>query len=473
MCAALAAELHRRGHDVRVLLPHYASIDTGDLEITPVEFLQRVPIELGAHRYEYGIDTVRLPGSPLMVYLLRCPALYDRPEIYTNEADEHRRFLLLSRAALEMCQRMSFAPDIAHCHDWHVAMIPLYLRTIYEWDRLFADTRTVLTIHNIGYQGVFGAGILPDTGLAGSESLLHQDDLSAGRINFLKTGLLYADRLTTVSPTYAREIQTAEYGMGLEGVLAQRTDVLSGILNGIDDEVWNPETDPLIPHNYTRDRLASKKKNKVKLMKELALGYDESLPLIGMVTRLTFQKGIDLLQQVLPGLMDRRLFSLAVLGSGEGRYEQFFTWLQNTYRDRVCFYRGFSDELAHWIEAASDMFLMPSRYEPCGLNQMYSQRYGSVPIVRETGGLADSVTLVDPDAGSGTGILFRDYNAEGLGWALGAALDLHRDAKLWRGIVRNGMAEDFSWRRRIIEYEDLYAELAGESGAAAATESSG
>ena len=457
--SALSAYLGGQGHDVRVLLPLYSAMDAEGLDISPVAFLQDRTLHLGAHRFVYSIDTVRLPGRDLDIYLLRCPALYQRPGIYTAGGDEHLRFMLLSCAAIEMCQHMGFAPDIFHCHDWHTALIPLYLRTRYAWDRLFAHTRTVLTIHNIGYQGVFNAGILQDSGLGEFRDKLHQDDLGLGRVNFLKTGILYADVLTTVSPTYAREILEPEYGMGLQDLLRQRSDSLLGILNGVDFGEWNPEADPLIPHRYSARRLAGKKKNKLALMQELGLNADDDVPLIGMVTRLSYQKGIELVQKVVPALLQQRSFALVVLGSGEPRYEQFFSWLQQHHRDRVCFYRGFSNPLAHWIEAGSDLFLMPSRFEPCGLNQMYSLRYGTVPIVRRTGGLADSVQLFEPATGKGNGIVFNDYNEVALKWALNAGLDLYRDKKAWRTLVRNAMAMDYSWERQGQVYVDLYRRL--------------
>jgi starch synthase len=289
--------------------------------------------------------------------------------------------------------------------------------------------------------------------------MLHQDDLGLGRINFLKTGVLHAHLLTTVSPTYAREIQGEEYGMGLQDLLRSRNDTLVGILNGVDYREWNPETDPLIPARYSRTRLAGKGVCKRELMKDLGLAGGVSQPVIGMVTRLTAQKGIDLIRKVLPPLLQRRSFALAVLGSGEARYERFFSWLQENYCDRVCFYRGFNNELAHRIEAGSDMFLMPSRFEPCGLNQMYSLRYGTVPIVRETGGLADSVRLYDPRTREGDGILFRDYNEAGLDWALNAALDLFQDQPVWHRIMQNGMAKDLSWERQGSVYVDLFRRL--------------
>jgi starch synthase len=457
--AALAAYLHRCGHDVRVLLPHYSTMDTSGLDIVPVEFLQNIPVSMGQHQYHFSIDMAHLPTLDLPLYLLRCPALYARDGIYTQGDDEHRRFILLSRAAIEMCQRMGFAPDIFSCHDWHTALIPLYLKTVYAWDRLFATTRSTLTIHNIGYQGVFGAHILDDLGLNGSEGLLHQDDLAAGRINFMKTGLLYADLLTTVSPTYAREIQGEEYGMGLQDLLRQRSGALHGILNGVDYQEWDPATDSLIPENFSSEGLEGKQGCKRALMNELGLGDEIDRPLIGIVSRLVGQKGFDLVQTVLPQMLQQRNFSLAVLGSGEARYEKFFSALQNAYPGRVCFYRGYNNKLAHWIEAGCDMFLMPSLYEPCGLNQMYSLRYGTVPIVRATGGLADSVELIDPERATGTGILFQDYNEQGLGWALDAALDLYANRPLWRKVMKNGMAMDFSWERQGDLYVNLFRSL--------------
>jgi starch synthase len=464
--AALSAWLDGQGHDIRVLLPCHSSIDTTDLRITPVAFLQNLGMQLGSHHLRYSIDTARLPGSDLDIYLLRCPELYNRPGIYTSGGDEHLRFIFLSRAAIEMCQHMGFAPDIFHCHDWHTALIPLYLATLYSWDTLFARTRTVLTIHNIGYQGVFNASILHDMNLQDYREKLHQDDLALGRINFLKTGVLYARLLTTVSPTYAREILGPDYGMGLQDLLQQRRDSLVGILNVIDFREWNPRKDDLIPFAYDARSISGKKNNKLALMEELELDSSNDTPLIGMVTRLTYQKGIELVQKVIPALLQKRRFALVVLGSGEPRYEQFFAWLQQHHRDRVCFYRGYSNRLAHWIEAGSDLFLMPSRFEPCGLNQMYSLRYGTVPIVRRTGGLADSVSLFEPGSGKGNGIVFNDFNDVALDWAINTGLDLYRDKPTWRKLVRNGMAMDYSWEKQGQVYVDLFRHITREGNPA-------
>ncbi|MBT8079258.1 MAG: glycogen synthase GlgA [Gammaproteobacteria bacterium] len=462
VCSALAAWLHRTGHDVRVLIPRYSRIDESGIAIEPVKELADMRLRLGSREQTFAIDRATLPGTDLPIYLLRCPEFYHRPGIYTQDDDEHLRFLLLQRAAIEMCQRMKFAPDIFHCHDWQTSLIPLYLRSTYAWDKLFAKTRTVLTIHNIGYQGMFPAYVLPELQLTGAEHHLHQDDLKNGVINFLKTGVMYADLITTVSPTYSREILGDDYGMGLNHLLRARVDSVVGILNGVDYDEWNPETDPLIPQNYTPANIRGKVTCKKALMREMGLEYAKQRPLAGLISRLVGQKGIDLIQNVVPTLLRSRDFALVVLGSGEPRYENFFSELQRHFPGRVCYYRGFSNKLAHWIEAGSDIFLMPSLYEPCGLNQMYSLKYGTVPIVRETGGLADSVQQIDPDKKSGTGILFRDYNEAGLAWAMNMALDLYDRRPLWRKIVANGMAMDYSWERQGGRYVELFRQLSNE-----------
>ena len=460
--AALSAYLHEQGHDVRVLMPLYSTLNGEDLDIKPVKRLQNLTTAIGPWDVEYSIDRAVVDSSGLSVYFLRCPALYDRAGLYTSADDEHLRFILLSRAAIEMCQQLNFSPDIMHCHDWHAALIPLYLKTIYSWDKLFANTRSVLTIHNIGYQGVFSADILNDVGLGDSAGHLHQEDLANGRINFLKTGLLYADLLTTVSPTYAREIQGAEYGMGLDDILRSRSHVLTGILNGVDYKEWNPESDELIPRNFALQDLSGKKTCKRELMKEMGLEVNMERPLIGIVSRLVGQKGFDLVEDVLPGKLAERDFALAVLGNGESRFEQFFESLQHHARGRVSYFRGYNNKLAHWIEAGSDMFLMPSSYEPCGLNQMYSLKYGTVPIVRETGGLADSVSPVNTATGTGTGVLFRHYDGTGLRWAIDTALDLYADKRLWKEVMRNGMAMDFSWQTQGEQYVNIFRQLSGK-----------
>ena len=457
---ALVKYLHAAGHDIRLFMPGHASIRREDLEIYPVKFLQDMPLTIGPRAYRFSVQTARLPGTQIFIYLIDCPAIFGGPAVYTADLDEYRRYLLFTHAALQSCQRMGFAPQILHCNDWHTAIAPLWLKSIYKWDQLFAATRSVFTIHNLGYQGVVGPAAAAEVlGGAGLE-LLHQEDLRAGRINLLRHGLLYADLLTTVSPTYAREIQTAEYGAGLDDTLRARSGALIGILNGVDYSEWDPRNDRHLPRHYGANQLGLKAGLKEEFLARMKLQGGERRALIGMITRLTAQKGVDLLMGALPSLLATHDFGLAVLGSGDSQYEAFFARLAQQYPGRVAFHRGFNEELAHWIEAASDMFLMPSRYEPCGLNQMYSLRYGTVPIVRRTGGLADSVQQFEAASGTGTGIVFNDYNEPAVSWAISTALDLYQQKGAWRRLVQNGMAQDFSWNRQVQHYTDAYERLA-------------
>ena len=456
---ALARMLDARGHDVRVFMPAYRGALAQIVRRSPVEFLQRIPIALGPHRYEVSVSHAEVPHSRLQVYLVECPVLYDRPALYSNAPDEHLRFLVLTRAVIEACQRMAFAPDILHCHDWHTGLLPLYLKSVYAWDRLFHATRTVFTIHNLGYQGHVDAIHVADLGLGPAADMLDQPDLAAGHINLMKHAIRYADLVTTVSPSYAREIATPEHGMGLDVVIRARGPGVIGILNGIDVHEWNPETDRHLPHHFTLRRLHGKRLMKKALAGRLGLRLERGTPLVGMVSRLVLQKGIDLLIGALPPLLAAQDVALVVLGNGEARYEAFFQRLARQYPHRVAFQRGYSEELAHWIEAGSDMFLMPSLYEPCGLNQMYSLRYGSVPIVRRTGGLADSVQHFDPVSGTGTGVVFEHYDVTGVSWGIRHGLGLYRDRAAWNRLRRNGMRQDFSWERQCTLYEAAYAQL--------------
>jgi starch synthase len=454
--AALPQYLRRAGHDVRVVMPYYSRVDDKGAALEVV--LRDIEIRLGSHRYEVAIVRAERPGD-MPVHLVHCPALYQRPGIYTSDDDEHLRFLVLTRAALELCGRMQFAPDVIHANDWQAALSPLILRVRYSWDRLFERTRTLLAIHNLMYQGIFRAGILADTGLGDAANLFHQDQLREGRINFLLHGILYADGIVTVSPTYAREIQTEEHGANLDPFLRARSSTVVGILNGVDYGEWSPERDALIPARYSAQDLSGKATNKAALCARLGLPHVHSVPVIGIVSRLAGQKGFTLVGDTLPALLRRHRFQLAVLGSGEPRYEQLFAELAAAFPRQVGFHQGFSNELAHLIEAGADMFLMPSRYEPCGLNQLYSLRYGTVPIVHKTGGLADTVQLWDPRDRTGNGIAFDHFTPEGLRWAIEAALTLYSDSGAWRALIANGMAANFSWDAQGKLYEELYHRL--------------
>jgi len=479
--AALIKYLHLADHDVRAFLPCYAALRRQGVPMRELSGLQDLALTLGRYTYRFSVLMAALPGSGAPLYLIDCPACFDRPSIYTTDADEHRRFLLLTHAAFLACQHMVFAPQIMHFNDWHTAIGPLLLRSNYAGDRSFQAARSVLTIHNIGYQGIVGASELPEVLAGAPAALLDPEELAAGRIGLLRTGIDLADLITTVSPTYAREIQGPEYGMGLERLLRARAGALVGVLNGVDYDEWDPRHDRYLPQHYDAQGLAVKGALKAQLLARLELAEAPRAPLIGVVSRLVAQKGFDLVFDTLPRLLPEHAFQVAALGSGESGYEEFFAALARSYPTRVYYRRGYSDELAHWIEAASDLFLMPSRYEPCGLNQMYSLRYGSVPLVRRTGGLADSVQPFEaagdggtpdggtPDSGapddlgaghdSGTGFVFEEYSAPALTATLQAALQLYQEPRRWQALVRRGMAQDFSWARQVQRYVELYERL--------------
>ncbi len=456
----MVRELAQRGNDVRAFMPLYAPVrrTCGDLKAVPG--LQDVGIIIGTRVYAFSVRTAGIPGTGISLYFIDCPELYDRPSLYTSDPDEHRRFLLFTRAAAESCLRLGFAPDVFHCNDWHCAFLPLYLKTMYSAVPLFAQSRSVLTIHNIGYQGIIPRALIDDLSLPSAESLLDAADLAHGVVNALRTGIRYADAVTTVSPTYAREICEPPVGMGMEPTLRTRTDPVIGILNGVDYRDWDPRHDPYLASHYSAEDLRGKFANKERLLGALGLAVAPHSPLVGMVTRLAVQKGIDILIDAMPGLLESRDFGLAVLGSGDERYAAFFESLERRFPGRVAFRSGHDESMAHLIEAGSDIFLMPSHYEPCGLNQMYSLRYGTVPIVRQTGGLADSVRHYDPITGWGTGCVFKDYDGAAVEWALNTTLDWFLDQQSWRRLMHNAMLEDFSWSRQIIMYEKVFRDVA-------------
>ncbi len=460
VASALSRQLTAGGHDVRLFVPFYSQIRRDRLQATRVESLQGLAIITGSHEYRVDVWKAKLPGSSTPVYLVESDALFARTRLYTGDPDEHRRFLVLTRAALECCRRMNFRPHVVHSHDWHTAFAPLWLRSNYKNDPVFANTRSVLTIHNIGYQGEFSAADAGDLDLGADAYLLHQDDLRAGRVNALKNGILHADAVTTVSPTYAREITTPRFGMGMETALAARGNAVRGILNGVDYEEWDPRRDKYLPIHFSAADLPRKAELKRNfLLRQNLKPTQGRVPLFGIVSRLASQKGFDLLTESLPRLLKNHDLRLAVVGTGDAQYEKFFAGLAEKHRGRAWFFAGYDEALAHWIEGASDVFLMPSLYEPCGLNQMYSLRYGTIPVVRRTGGLADSVTHFDPTTGEGTGIVFNDFDTSAMDWALDTAMQWFVQPDLWQKIVLNAMRCDFSWETQANEYLKLFAEL--------------
>jgi starch synthase len=460
VAAALPRALHRKGHDVRVFMPLYSRIEQQKYRFRSIDSLRGLKVNFGTRSFEVSIFAAQLPGSTLEIFFVHCPQLYARHAIYAHDGDEHLRFLVLCYAALEAAQRMRFAPDVVHCNDWQTALVPLLLKTRFAWDgAIFGKTKSVLTIHNLNYQGAFPASVLPETGLLRDKHLLHQDQLRDGRINFLLHGILYASAVTTVSPTYAREIRTAEFGANMDGFLRARESTVFGILNGVDYDEWSPQADRLIPTRYDADHLEGKEHCKAELLSRARLPSLPGVPLLGIVSRLASQKGFDLLPDALGLALREGKFQLVVQGSGEKRFERLFHDLRRRFPRQVRFQTQFDNALAHWIQAGSDFFLMPSKYEPCGLTQLYALKYGTVPIVRKTGGLADTVQLWSPRTGTGTGIVFDDYNAQAVHWALEAAFNIYRDRPVYRRLQRNGMLQDFSWEHQVQSYEALYARL--------------
>jgi len=452
--AALPAALAARGEDVRLLLPGFPGFLAG---IEDLETVCAVPAPAWAG--EPVLQRGRVPGSGLVAYVLHAPALYDRPgHVYVSPdgrdwPDNHRRFALLGMAAAQVAAGLdpSWRPETVHAHDWHAALAPVYMATMEG-----AGMPSVLTIHNLAFQGLFPAHAFADLGLP--IALFGVDGLEFwGRVSFMKGGLLFADRITTVSPTYAAEIVTPEHGMGLDGVLRGRGSAVSGILNGVDYAVWNPAVDTLLPAPYGPVDLAGKARCKAALQTEMGLVADPDAFLLGAVTRLTGQKGFDLVLAAAPSLAGLGC-QLAMLGSGEPGLEDGFARLARSDGSRIAVRLGYDEALAHRIIAGADAMLVPSRFEPCGLTQLYAMRYGTPPIVRRTGGLAD--TVADAREAVGTGFLFDAVDPDAfLGAATRAAL-LRRDRPRWEAVVRAGMSADFSWSRAAARYADLYREIA-------------
>ena len=444
---ALPPVLRELGENVAVVIPRYGSIDLKAAR----RVYDGLPVFLGLARYDTAIY---LAPEAFPLYLVDCPALFDRKGFYGEAGldypDNHIRFAVFARAALGVA-RYLFQADILHCHDWQSGLVPAYLRTTFSTDPTFLGLKTLFTIHNLGYQGLFPKGAVADAAL--DPALFRPDGLEFfGRVSYIKGGIALADALSTVSPTYAREIQTPELGFGLDGALRARADVLTGILNGVDYRQWSPEADPLIPADYSPDDLGGKRVCKRRLLEEFGLPTEAmDAPLMGIVSRFTRQKGTDILAEVAGRIVAEGTY-LVALGSGDPEYEAFFLDMQAANPGRIAVRIGFDDPLAHRIEAGADMFLMPSRYEPCGLNQMYSLRYGTVPVVRATGGLNDTI---DEE----TGFKFTDYSGPALLEAVRAAARAYSDTELWRERMRRGMRKDFSWRASAEAYQSLYRRL--------------
>jgi starch synthase len=457
---ALSKALRRRGHEVRIALPLYRQVDRSRWSLVPTT--TRVVVPLGSERWEARVWEATLPSSDVLVYFIEQAALFDRDGLYQDGGvdypDNLRRFSVFSQAALSLLTTLDWQPELLHGHDWQTALALAHL-TWGSWRTPpgATDLARIFTVHNLAYQGVFPKAQWPLTGLP-EEAFAIEGLEYYQQVNCLKGGLLAADLVTTVSPTYAQDIQTPEFGCGLDGVLRRRHHELIGILNGIDVEEWDPATDPAIAARYSADHPAGKALCKLALQRRRRLPEVQEL-LIGMVQRLAEQKGMDLVIQAAEELM-RLPVQLVVLGTGDPVYHQRLEQLAAQFPQRLSVHLGFDAALAHQIEAGADAFLMPSRFEPCGLNQLYSMRYGTVPIVRRVGGLADTVTDVTQATRAdrtATGFLFEEYTPRALIEAVKRAVTAFRDQALWTSLMQAGMRQDFSWDRSARAYEAVYA----------------
>ena len=457
---ALPAALNRLGLDVRHVLPLYRTVREKNIEETLL--LEKLPVPLGTRTLTAKVlRTVTQEGIP--VYLIEREDLYDRPNLYGNAQGDYydnlERFTFFCHAALRLAVELSFYPDVIHCHDWQTALVPPLLKGPFRKDPKWTGTPVVFTIHNLGYQGIFPEEKLPVTGLPKAD-FFHMDGLEFwGNISLLKAGIVYSEAITTVSPKYSKEIQTPEYGEGMEGVLQKRKAALHGILNGADYSLWDPARDSHIRQNYSPGRMEGKPVCKKALIEEM--GMDPGLserPILGMINRIDKQKGLDLLLKVLDDLFKLDL-GLIILGSGDDEIRKALERKTQTYHGRFGLSIGFDEPLAHRIMAGADLFLIPSRYEPCGLTQMYALKYGTIPLVRATGGLDDSIVPFDPLTKKGNGFKFVPYDPKAFLKTIREAVRLFADNKTWKKLMAKGMQADFSWDRSAQKYLDLYQTL--------------
>lgn len=468
VAGALPRELEKLGHEVSVFMPGYRCVGDADPSIHPLDFQFGVP--LGHHMEEARLSKSTLPGSNVTVYFVEHSGFFDRASLYSEEGrdypDNCMRFTFFCRAVLESIRLLDLSPDVIHVNDWQTGLIPALLKCEYAEHPIYEKIACLITIHNLAYQGIFESDQMSLTGLEGKYFNWQQMEFY-GRLNLLKTGIVFADSINTVSPTYAKEIQTSDQGCGLDPVLRERADRVSGILNGIDTSDWCPKTDKNIPANFDADfdlqaGSPGKATCKRELQLESKLTPSPNTPLIGIVGRLASQKGWSLILPVMRAWLESIDVQWIVLGTGDPDYHHVLTSLHRSYPDKLGLTLGFSNEMAHRIEAGSDIFLMPSEYEPCGLNQMYSMAYGTIPIVRSTGGLADTVVHATGETienKTANGFRFDEFSAPALSHSLEQATHMyHHHRKNWNQLMQTGMRQDWSWNASAKRYEDLYRE---------------
>jgi len=450
----------KSGHAVKLFMPMYRQVSEKYQKLESV--IKDVKIPIAGKNYLADIFLFNDKATGLDIYFISNKEFFDRPELYRDNKtgkdykDNLNRFLFFSEAVLETFRKLDWAPDVVHANDWQTALVPTFLKTKYKDDPFFSKTASIFTIHNMAYQGQFPAEEFKNIGLNKGYFAPEAYFEFWGRVNLMKAAVSLTDIVTTVSPTYAKEIQESEeYGMGLEGILKKRTNDLYGILNGVDYEIWSPGRDKLITAPYTAKNVTGKKKNKQALIKLAGLPYKKKQPLICMISRLDSQKGFDLLKEIMEQVLQLDL-QFILLGTGSKQYHDYFTKLARKFPESFKPFLEFEDRLAHQIEAGADIFLMPSRYEPCGLNQMYSLKYGTVPIVRKTGGLADTIVDFDEKTLTGTGFVFEEYSSDELFKTIKRARNIFDKKKVWGKLISHGMAQDFSWENSAKKYLELY-----------------
>jgi len=450
--------LKRLGHDVRVVIPKYSCIEFDQLQTQVL--LEPMGVWMGNYQEWCSVIETRI-NEDIPVYMIEHDNYFNREGLYHDNfmndyLDNPRRFAFLSRAAMQLCKDIAFKADIAHCHDWQTALISAYLKVWDFNDAYLGGTASLLTIHNAAYQGVYHKNHYDYIGLGWNNFTSHKLE-SFDHINFLKGGIHYSDLINTVSPSYADEISTPFGGFGLAPYLTDKGDSFSGILNGVDYDVWSPEKDKLIPANFSSDNLQGKKRCKQAIQHQFHLKQDENIPLIGVIGRFADQKGYHLLAKIIKKSVLEMDVQFIILGSGDNALESFFGCLPSEFPGRIGSYIGFNNELAHGIEAGADFFLMPSIYEPCGLNQLYSLKYGTLPIVRATGGLNDTVINYDESTGEGTGFKFWEPTSDALYYTIGWAVSTYYDRKEHlQKLINSAMSQDYSWEKSTLEYEKAY-----------------
>ena len=457
VAGSLPKELKSLGTDVRVILPKYGTISEEYKQ--QMKKVKEFTVSVGWRNQYCGIEELTHQG--ITYYFVDNEYYFKREGLY-GYFDDGERFAYLNRAILEAIAELDFYPDVLHCHDWHTAMIPYLLRTEYYKRKGYGLIKTVFTIHNLQFQGIFPKEVLEDLLGLDYQSFQSGHLEFFGNINFMKGGLVAADKITTVSPTYKEEIQTPTFGEKLDGLLRARKEDLIGILNGIDEDFYNPAIDPLIYQNYKVDTYSKKAVNKKEIQKKFGLPQSAATPLLVMITRLTKQKGLDLVRCVLREILQEDV-QVVILGTGDFEYEEYLRQAARVYPDKLKVYTGFSEELAHKLYSAADLFLMPSQFEPCGLGQMIAMRYGAIPIVRETGGLNDTVKAYNEFTGRGNGFSFQNFNAHDMLYTVQRALSFYHDQPVWKSIVKQAMEKDYSWAQSAFSYSQLYAELVSRS----------